>query len=102
LNSKLALAENIQKRENKTASASITAEAKKMNNGVYEINIQVSITQIDPFTGESTTDKTSGTIAFASHAEVLETSFGISQSYVNQIANQVLETAKFNARVDEK
>jgi hypothetical protein len=101
LNNKLRTVENINITESRTTTATVTATAKKMNNGLYQIDLTINISTIDPSTGEINIDTTSGTIAFASPFELLETSFGVNKNQVNNIANQVLEITNFNARVDE-
>jgi RHS repeat-associated protein len=100
LNNKLHIVENVRKTESKLTNTSVTAKATKMKNGFYQIDLTASISMTDPFTGETTSESTSGTIAFASNAELLETPFGYQQSRVNAIANQVLTEAKINVCLD--
>ena len=101
LNNKLSTVESINKTESKMTTATVTANAKRMNNGLYQIDLTVTIYSTNPLTGEIITDTTTGTIAFANSFELLVTPLGVNQSQVNNIANKVLEIANFNIRVDE-
>jgi len=100
LNSKLKTAENFRNSGKINQGTSLKATASRMSNGLYEINLTVINTIINLDTGELTYDSTTGTIAFASRMEVLETHSGISQKEVNRIANEVLEYANFSIKVD--